>query len=57
VSDPVYSIGDRVWYSGAIEGPATVTDVQDATIYIHTDSGLYEVTSWPHLEPLADHTG
>lgn len=57
MSDPVYSIGDRVWYSGAIEGPATVTDVQDATIYIHTDSGLYEVTSWPHLEPLADHTG
>lgn len=52
---PVYNVGDRVWYDGAVIGAATVTAVDDSGISIHTDSGSDEFTSWPHLTPLADH--
>ena len=53
---PTYAVDDRVWYDGAVIGPGTVTRIDGDAIYVHVDSGEDEVTSWPHLTPLADHT-
>lgn len=53
---PTYNVGDRVWYDGSEMGPGTVTQVEDAAIFVDLDSGNKAVTSWPHLTPLADHT-